>query len=79
MQNIDRLFKRVECLMCVSVCYMLFSMCLYDSEASLELVKQKTPRKSFNIWPTSPPPIREALWPGTKKLYRYVAFEAVQQ
>lgn len=59
----------------VRVCAVLpakVSTLLSDSGASPELVKQKTPRRSFSIWPTWPRPTREALQPGTRSLRRYV-------
>lgn len=41
-------------------------------EASLELGRQKTLRKSSSIWLTSPPPIKVAVRVKTRNLYRYV-------
>lgn len=49
-----------------------FSTCVSDPGASPELAKQKTPRRSFSIWPTWPPPTREALRPGARSWRRYV-------
>lgn len=49
-----------------------FSTRVSDPGASPELAKQKTPRRSFSIWPTWPPPTREALRPGARSWRRYV-------
>ena len=53
----------------------VYLLCLCVPEASLELGKRRTLRKSSSIWLTLHPPIKVALWVGTRKLYRYVAVE----
>lgn len=63
--------------------FLIFFICMYDfvciAEASLELVKQRTLRKSFSIWLMLLLPIRAALWAETRKLYRYVKLKTSQK
>lgn len=77
----DRFVKRMEYIAHMfvpySFSYVYVLVCI--PEASLELVKRRTLRKSFSIWLMLPPPIRAALWAGTRKLYRYVAVEVPQK
>lgn len=73
--------KRMVFIVCMCVPYLVSYVCVFlcIPEASLELGKQRTQRKSSSIWLTSPLLIKVALWVETRKLRRYVKVETPQK